>query len=256
LQSKTTIGVRMAADLPSGRIGYFKRTRTIRPQVGALSLAPCWEPTAAPGFIGMQHCALFQQCAQAIQLRAARPRQRPTQAARVERALWAIVSRCNLLQTIQRQVIGKLAGNDPTDRSPAAMLPSMTAAGTGAILIVSQDPQAYRGRVWRWTKNFAGVISSCSRAHVLTDDDQGVPQAPACALGRSWRCQMRGRWAGRVCRPAPVLAYGHRQRSSNAAPDAASSAMSPSISLQGLHPSAPHRLVGPDVVQQPYRFTG
>ena len=99
---------------------------------------------------------------------------------------------------------------------------SMTAAGTGAALIVSQHLQAYCGRMWRWTKNFAGVTSSCSLTSSLMTIS-GVPQAPQlqAASGRSWRCSIRGRWAGRVWRPAP-LRLGTTRWGSAAAPDAAS----------------------------------
>jgi len=42
----------------------------------------------------------------------------------------------------------------------AAMPPSMTAAGIGVAVMVSQDLQAYCGRMWRCTKKRAGSTAS------------------------------------------------------------------------------------------------
>jgi hypothetical protein len=42
------------------------------------------------------------------------------------------------------------------------MPPSITADGIGAAVMLSHGRQAYCGRMWRCTKNLAGVTSSCS----------------------------------------------------------------------------------------------
>ena len=76
----------------------------------------------------------------------------------------------------------------------------MTAGGTGAAVTVSHARQAYWGRIWRCTKNWAGSTSSCSliSSPILT---KSRPHCPQVQDSGSCRCSIRGNSGGNGLRP-------------------------------------------------------
>jgi hypothetical protein len=75
---------------------------------------------------------------------------------------------------------------------------SIICAGMGSAWRVWQQAQVYLPRMWRFTKNCAGMQSDCSLISSLMRC-RGWPQLHT-VLSGSWRCSMRGRFDGSAWR--------------------------------------------------------